>query len=169
MIPAFPGWAQALPPWAYGWTNVVYQTHHYNFPAQYDHDAMRHFIDRELADIRHFKSEWNVPVFAGEFWFGRFDDLYAHWLHGLNELGASWASWTYKVMRHPDSVGADGVQNGANWSFFNNGPARIPDLARDSAAEIAALWDSFVTDNFHANEELVRIYSDSAREGIPQP
>lgn len=158
MVAVFPDWEHALPPAQFGWTNVVYQTHHYNFAAQDHHDGMRAFIHHEIARMDHFRAQWDIPVYAGEFWFANFPDLYDEWLTELNRRGLSWTSWSYKVKNAPGVRGADGIQHGDGWSLYFDAPYPIPDLDRDSAAEIAAKWAAFRTENFKPNQIMQAIY-----------
>lgn len=158
MIAVFPDWEHALPPAQFGWTNVVYQTHHYNFAAQDHHDGMRAFIRHEISRMEQYRDAWGMPVYAGEFWFANFPDLYDEWLSELNRLGLSWTSWSYKVKNAPGVRGADGIQHGDGWSLYFDAPHPIPDLDRDSADEIAAKWAAFRTENFQPNRTMQAIY-----------
>jgi hypothetical protein len=164
MVAVFPDWEHALPPAQFGWTNVVYQTHHYNFAAQDHHDGMRAFIRHEMARMERFRDDWGMPVYAGEFWFAGFTDLYDEWLSGLNRLGLSWTSWSYKVKNPPGARGADGIQHGDGWSLYFDAPYPVPDLDRDTAGEIAAKWAAFRTENFKPNNTMQAIYRRHARQ-----
>jgi hypothetical protein len=162
-IPVFPDWRHAVSPARMGWTNVVYQTHHYSFQAQEHHDGMKGFIAHEIGQMSHYRDLWNVPVYAGEFWFGPFHDLYEHWLEELNRRGLSWTSWTYKVKNSPQSRGPDGVLNGVGWSLFHDNPNPAPDLDYDSFDTIARKWRMFSTVNFRADMAMQAIYRRHAR------
>lgn len=154
IVEAFYTWQQALPPSEYGWRNVVYETHHYNFTAEHDRAAMASWIDGELAQLAYHRAEWNVPVYAGEFWLGPFDDLYTRWLTGLNEIQASWTSWTYKVKR------------GENWGLFRDTTAVDPDINLDPAATIRDRWAAFHTSSFSRDAGLTGIYASAARQPV---
>jgi hypothetical protein len=158
MIAVFPDWEHALPPWQFGWTNVVYQTHHYSFWAQEHHDGMKAFVQHELHRLQDYRQRWGMPVYAGEFWFGAFPDLYDDWLGTLNQLGISWTSWTYKVKNRPDARGPDGILHGVSWSLYYDAPFPAPDLDRDSAVTIAEKWSHFSTDHFQPNAVMHDIY-----------
>ncbi|VTR75537.1 cellulase family glycosylhydrolase [Cellulomonas hominis] len=152
VIAAFYSWENALPPSAYGWTNVMYETHNYAFWAAGDHTAMKRFVDDELARIAYHRGEWQVPVYAGEFWMGGFDDLYSRWLNGLNALHTSWTGWTYKV------------RGGGNWGLFQDSTRPVPDLAVDSAQVIRDKWSGFGTSAFRANTALQTVFRDAAAQ-----
>jgi aryl-phospho-beta-D-glucosidase BglC (GH1 family) len=142
VVAAFHTWENALPPSSYGWTNVMYQTHHYRFSASGDHAAMQQFVDDELARLSQYRALWQVPVYAGEFHMGEFDDLYTRWLAGLNGIHAAWSTWTYKV------------RGGGHWGLFQDNASPVPDLAGDTPETIAATWARFATSDFAPNTRL---------------
>lgn len=149
MIAAFFDWWAASPPTAYGWTNVVYQTHHYQFNNYDDWEMTNAEINRWLKDLAAYQRNWNVPIYAGEFSFGQ-NDLFEKWLNGLNTLNASWTNWSYKI------------KGGGNWGFFINNNNPYPDLQNDSAATIASKWAMFTTAHFAPNTgftNLVKKYT----------
>lgn len=154
ILEAFFDWAQALPPSTYGWTNVMYQTHPYNFDAvnASDYNGLNSFIDAKLQDINNYQQQWNIPVLAGEFWFGQYNDLTGKFLGGLNNLNASWTSWTYKVT------------GGGNWGFYQNNGNPAPDFNNDSAATITSKWTKFATSFFQANTAFQNVFSTYARQ-----
>lgn len=145
VVAAFYTWENALPPSAYGWTNVMYQTHHYRSWATGDHAAMQQFVDEELARLSHYRALWQVPVYAGEFHMGEFDDLYHRWLGGLNGIHAAWTTWTYKV------------RVGGHWGLFQDNTSPVPDLAGDAPETIAAKWARFATSGFVPNTRLQEV------------
>ncbi|MFF2093906.1 cellulase family glycosylhydrolase [Paenibacillus sp. NPDC058174] len=144
MIAAFFDWEQALPPSTYGWTNVVYETHNYNFD-QYDNWSVTNaMMDNWLSKMAQYQTAWNVPVYAGEFSYGQLD-LWEKWLGGLNALNASWSNWSYKV------------RGGGNWGYYNNNNNPVPDIYNDSAATIVAKWNRFQTSYFQPNTGLINV------------
>jgi aryl-phospho-beta-D-glucosidase BglC (GH1 family) len=142
VVAAFHTWENALPPSSYGWTNVMYQTHHYRSWATHDHAAMKQFVDEELARLSQYRALWQVPVYAGEFHLGEFDDLYHRWLTGLNEIHAAWSTWTYKA------------RVGGHWGLFQDNASPVPDLADGTPETIAATWARFATSGFVPNTQL---------------
>lgn len=159
MVAAFFGFGQALPPSTYGWTNVVYQTHHYNFGQANDWNAQNNLIEAGINDLTTYQQQWNVPVYAGEFWFSSYNDLFGKWLSALNAHDISWTNWAYKNKNSPSSAGEDGVPNGINWGFYLNNTNPIPDLNNDSAATISSKWNNFGTSNFQANTDLIDVFT----------
>lgn len=138
IIAAFFDWWAAYPPSTYGWTNVMYETHNYNFDKYDDWNAINNDMDRWLKDMAAYQASWNVPVFAGEFSFGQ-NDLYEKWLAGLNRLNVSWTNWAYKV------------KGGGNWGYFNNNNNPSPNLNSDSKEVIKEKWSKFSTNYFTPN------------------
>lgn len=144
IIAAFFDWWAASPPTTYGWTNVMYQTHHYQFTDYNNWDLTNSEMDRWLKDMASYQKNWNVPVLAGEFSFGQ-DDLTEKWLSGLNALNASWTNWSYKV------------KGGGTWGYYNNNNNPAPNLNTDSAATIASKWSKFTTANFASNTSFQNV------------
>ena len=147
------GFTGIMPPSFYGWTNVVYQTHHYDMPNGKSHAAQHNLVVTALQDIAHFQKEWNVPIFAGEYSLYAFYDVWAEWMTGLNALNVSWTNWTYKVR------GVSTEPGGGNWGFFNNNQNAVPDINNDSADTIAAKWSRFSTAEFTRNSQLIDVVS----------
>lgn len=153
-----PSGFRAIPPPAHhGWTNVVYETHHYDMPNAHDRAAQERLVVEALADIARHQREWNVPVFAGEYSLYGFYDVWARWMTGLNALNVSWTNWTYKIR------GTARDPAGADWGFFHTNRNPIPDVNRDSAGEIAAKWSRFGTAEFTRNERLIEVVSRCAK------
>jgi aryl-phospho-beta-D-glucosidase BglC (GH1 family) len=145
------------PPSYHGWTNVIYQTHHYDMTHPRDWQAQNRLVETALADIAHHQREWNVPVFAGEYSLYGFQDVWAKWMAGMNDLHVSWTNWTYKVR------GVASEPGGGDWGFFNTNPSRIPNMEKDSAEEIAAQWQKFSTNHFQRNDRLIATVSRFAK------
>jgi len=158
VVAAFFSFGQALSPATFGWTNVMYQTHHYNFGQFSDSNAQNQLIENGINDIVNFKQAWNVPVFAGEFWFFNFNDLYGKWLSALNANNVSWANWAYKNRNAPDHLDDGGMANGVNWGFYLNDQNAIPDLQNDSSSTIATKWSRFATSNFQAQNAFINVF-----------
>jgi aryl-phospho-beta-D-glucosidase BglC (GH1 family) len=153
--PAYIGTPSAFagiaPPSLHGWTNVVYQTHHYDMLNAKSRDAQHRLVVGALKDIARFQKEWNVPVYAGEYSLYGFYDVWAEWMAGLNALNVSWTNWTYKVRGTPAEPG------GGDWGFYNNNQNAVPDINNDSADTIAAKWSRFGTAEFTRNDRLIDV------------
>ncbi len=148
-LEAFYDFSYIASPSTYGWTNVVYETHPYdmsgsdptNWTAQYN------TINSALQTLENYKTSWNVPVYAGEFCWYSFNDLWQTWLSALDANGISWSNWSYK------NSADDG-----NWAFYDNCTEPVPDLNNDSSSTIASKWSQFTTNNFTPNTALINIF-----------
>ena len=141
----------------YGWENVVYEYHHYNW--DYNNQSNKSFYTfKKLLGNTH-----KVPVLIGEFnaWgdsrrsTGKRDqtDLEANAgvLEFYNGEGWHWTTWTYKVV---------GTLRNSNWGLFN-ASTLLKDVTKidpetDSYEDILAAWSSVDT------AEHFTLYSDFA-------
>jgi len=138
-------WNLLPTPSTYGWTNVVYEMHPYDFGNSANWTGQNSSVDWWLSQLQAKKAANNVPYFMGEFCLFDFMDLWGKFLGGLNAQGASWTNWTYKV-------------NGGmgNWGYYNQDSGTIgPNIGSDSAATIIADWKTFTTSHYHVNTTLI--------------
>lgn len=141
----------------YGWENVVYEYHHYNW--DYNNQPNKSFYTfKKLLGNTH-----KVPSLIGEFnaWgdsrrsTGKRDqtDLEANAgvLEFYNGEGWHWTTWTYKVV---------GTLRDSNWGLFNASTLHKDvtkiDPEKDSYEDILAAWSSVDT------AEHFTLYSDFA-------
>lgn len=82
-------------PEKYGWENVLYQYHFYNW----NHDGL---VPNELFYALQFGlytlSDFNVPKFVGEFSFFGNDAAWEYYLDQYDQLGWGWTTWSYKTI-----------------------------------------------------------------------
>ena len=148
----------ALPsPEEYGWENVVYEYHHYNWDYNDQSNSSFYTFKRLFGGVH------AVPTLIGEFnaWgdsrrsTGKSDqtDLEANAgvLEFYNGEGWHWTTWTYNVV---------GTLRDSNWGLFNastllNDVTKI-DPETDSYEDILAAWSSVDT------AEHFTLYSDFA-------
>lgn len=140
-------------PAEYGWTNVIYQTHHYMSDRRYDEAAQRAFMEGQLNYVKYYQEHWNVPVYPGEYNFWNHPRIWADWLSGLNEAGIMWSSWTYK------NTDTDPVNS---WGIWQNNSYPTPNLRVDSPEEIRAKWDFFASSFYEYNTSLADVISTNA-------
>lgn len=143
-VEAFPYWNSIVSPSAYGWTNVVYELHNYDWNSS-DYNSQSSSINAWFNDIIWHQNNWNVPVYSGEFTLFSFNDLWEKWLSGLDALGVSWTNWTYKVT------------SGGNWGLYQNNTNPFPDVNNDSSGTISSKLSQFGTSSFQANTSLINI------------
>ena len=129
-------WSMLPPPSQYGWTNVVYEMHEYQFsnPSAANVEAGS---DHQVADFNAHAS-WNVPGFIGEFNdFGNGPSAWEYSVNAYEAAGLSWTLWSYKATHglRPDS-----------WGYYDPTywPA-TPNISTDSSDTIAADWKQWAT------------------------
>lgn len=157
MIASFYSFGQALPPSTYGWTNVMYQTHHYNFNQANDWNAQNTLIESGINDLTQYQTQWNIPVYAGEFWFHNFNDLYGKWYTALNAHNISWTNWAYKNRNPVGNLDAGGIPNATNWGYYLQTSGQVPDINNDSSATIASKWAGFGTSTFQPQTDFINM------------
>ncbi len=153
VVEEFHDWSTAIPPWDYGWENIMYEKHYYDMANANSWDSQNNLIEGALSDIAYMQGQWDVPIYIGEYCWYFFDDLWAKWMSGLNSLDVTWTNWTYKVR------GTESESGGGNWGFYDSNTNDVPDIDRDSLAEIESKWEMFSTDNFQANTGLINVVS----------
>ena len=152
-IAAFFGWGNIAHPSTYGWTNVVYEIHPYDMPNGQDWNAQHTLVVNQLNDLPSRLIDPGVPVLYGEYSLYYFDDIWAEFMAGLNDLDVSWTNWTYKV-RGSQEKGFD------YWGFHNTNLNQVPIMNSDDAATFQTRLARFGTANFRANEPFIDTVSD---------
>jgi hypothetical protein len=80
-------------PEEYGWENMLYQYHFYNWftnIVSYEMFYSLQFLTMTMAD-------YDVPKFVGEFTFFDEKDEWIKWLNQYDQMGWNWAIWNYKA------------------------------------------------------------------------
>ncbi|MBI0329045.1 glycoside hydrolase family 5 protein [Burkholderia plantarii] len=142
-------WDMLPPPSQYGWTNVVYEMHEYQWNANGNASVIDAGADRQATDFANHAS-WNVPGYIGE--FNAFQGGAAAWQHSVtayNNAGLSWTSWAYKAV--------NGVApNYWGWYDPTYWPAR-PNVSTDSAPEIQRKWQLWSTSATFAKNTAINL------------
>jgi endoglucanase len=128
-------WSMLPNPAQYGWTNVVYEMHEY----QYNGSAaqVQQGATNQVTDFNNHAS-WNVPGYIGEFnSMGTGSATWAATKTTYDNAGLSWTMWSYKATHGlvPDSWG---------WYDPTWWPA-TPNISTDSAATISTKWQQWKT------------------------
>lgn len=128
-------------PARYGWTNVMYEYHCYNYDSQTNPEEQLKTVKRKIAAIK--MMDYNVPSYIGETSFFSNTESWRKCLSELNDNDISWTLWTYKVT-------GEGTNS---WGIYN---MRIPDadLQNDSFEEIKTKWAACNTKNAVENKEI---------------
>jgi endoglucanase len=128
-------WSMLPNPSQFGWTNVVYQMHEYQWNQS--EAVVEQGSVNQVNDFNNHAS-YNVPGYVGEFNdFGYGSAAWNFSTNTYNNGGLSWTMWAYKATNGliPDS-----------WGFYD--PtfwATTPNISTDSAATIAADWQQWTT------------------------
>lgn len=138
-------------PELYGWENVVYQYHFYGWDDINNLEYQKKFIDSKV-DYVNQQTNYNVPVFVGEFTFFTNTDSWEYGLKTFDEQGWSYTSWTYKV-----------AGDGSSWGMYtipkNN--ATNVDVNNDSYDDIVKKWSKF---DFKRNDSITDVLSKHFKE-----
>ncbi|MBE6533053.1 MAG: glycoside hydrolase family 5 protein [Ruminococcaceae bacterium] len=84
-------------PEKYGWENVLYQYHFYNW----NHDkgiSNSMFYGLQFALMSIFDTDFDVPKFVGEFSFFGNEGAWEEYLGKFDSLGWGWTVWSYKIV-----------------------------------------------------------------------
>ena len=130
------GW-EALPhPDMFGWKNMLYQMHNYEWSWN-DLDKQKRSVDFQVSEWKKYRA-WKVPCFIGEFNPMAPEDGWKHALSQFDKEGMNWAFWSYKATHGTGSN---------SWGLYNpkEKPA-APNLKTDDAATIRAKWQAIRTD-----------------------
>ena len=80
-------------PEKYGWENVIYEIHLYNWNSQTISNDLFYFAQ----DFTHSLAAHDVPYFIGEFTFFDKSEEWEKWLDEYEKRGWNWCVWTYKA------------------------------------------------------------------------
>jgi len=109
-------WSMLPNPATYGWTNVMYQMHEYQFGSTGDPVAIKAGTDRQVADFNAHKS-WNVPAYVGEFNdFGPAPDPSSVWAYTVQQYqaaGINWSEWSYKSSNGSGTTAGESITGSA--------------------------------------------------------
>jgi aryl-phospho-beta-D-glucosidase BglC (GH1 family) len=146
------GWGSLPAPGQFGWTNVMYQQHSY----EWDWRSLPKQIantDRQVADWQQHQ-KWNVPCLIGEFNCMAPEQGWRYTLDQFNRNNMSWTIWAYK------SANGGGEDS---WGVYNCRLPKppVPDLLKDSAEEIKAKWSAWGEGAFVPNPMLARVLNDA--------
>lgn len=162
----FKGMDGMADPADYGWTNVVYSTHVFEWSAR-DFDHFKSTIDLYDLFFRMAQESRNVPFFIGSF-SGIHDDPWAYQsvsyiLEWFEKYGWSWSLWTYKAIQDP--IAADLWDDRSSWGVFSRltGSFSRPDLYNDDFSEIARKFNSYAGLDLEVNQVLLDLLTSVVR------
>lgn len=151
------GW-EALPhPDLFGWKNILYQVHHYEW--DWNHP------EKQMAGVDFQVAEWNknkplgVPAYMGEFNLMGVEGAWHHALKQYSASGMHWSLWSYKATH---GTGSD------SWGLYNPVKKDAPNLLTDDAATIRAKWQDIETGKTYAlNPMLDRVLKTALKPAVP--
>lgn len=131
-------------PTDYGWENVVYQIHVYNWAG--NNISTQQFWSFKMLDL--LAMQFELPLYVGE-WnaFSLKEDWdYAFNFYDSQNIG--WCVWSYKT------------HDSGNWGFYGSNGYGIADITNDSYETIADKWSHVKTNTdgrYPANQALIDI------------
>ena len=145
----------------YGWENVLYQYHFYNWNHS---SGVSNEMFYSLMYSLYSQSNYNVPTLVGEFNFFGDKESWSKYLVQYDELGWGWTIWSYKVVSvgwWDSSWGL--VVNKLNLQNDANTPIEDYKLKLDIRTatydEIMEVWSSEYT-QYNGQEGSYKIYRD---------
>ena len=138
-------WSMLPAPSAYGWTNIVYSMHEYQFGG--NTAAVETGSDNQVVDFDNHLS-WNIPDYIGE-WndMGNGAACYDYSISDYNNAGINWTMWAYKAT-------AGLLPNGWGWYDPTFWPT-TPNVSTDPAATISNDWQQWKTTSSFGNNAAV--------------
>lgn len=130
-------------PKQYGWHNVAFSIHQYDFNAK-PADQLK-ALQSTLNKVKAVEKKRGVPVYIGEFNVPDTDSkTLAKFVGALNDAQLPWTMWTYKVV-------TSGSSKNSVWGLYRN-TTSVPglDVAHDSEAQLLAKIDAMRTENLQA-------------------
>lgn len=125
----------------YGWSNVMYEYHCYNYDSLTNPEDQLATVKRKMQAIQ--MMDYNVPSYIGETSFFSNPESWKKCLAELNSHDISWTLWTYKVTGNGDN----------SWGIYNM-PISSADVATESFESIKAKWQACNTENAVENREI---------------
>lgn len=131
----------AMPqPKQYGWSNIVYEYHHYAWNMMSSTEGI--VFHSSLEATREALQNFGVPTLIGEFTCFGNDEAWRQSLAIYNKLGMHWTTWTYKVRGRNEA--------GDPWWGIYEADIPQADIKNGSKEEILAIWRQTATEGMKA-------------------
>lgn len=144
VIGAFYSYDDIGNPFDYNWTNVVYETHHYN-DSDHSYNGQVGFANGQITYLKQYQEAYNIPLLAGEYNFFPISDAWLTFMNTLNSLNIAWTSWTYK---NTDTDFSN------NWGLFLAPDAVAVNWQEDSLETIKEKLSHYQTSYYQENTFL---------------
>jgi len=124
----------------YGWTNVMYEYHHYTWDYISDLDGQKKSCESLISSINN--ANYGVPTYIGEFTCFGVEDAWNYVMNRFNDEGIHYTSWSYKTT------------NSGSWGIYNEKNTNKVNHSSDSEATIKNNWgaNSIGTGNKSSND-----------------
>lgn len=124
----------------YGWTNVMYEYHHYTWDYISDLDGQKKSCESLISSINN--ANYGVPTYIGEFTCFGVEDAWNYVMNRFNDEGIHYTSWSYKTT------------NSGSWGIYNEKNTNKVNPSSDSEATIKNNWgaNSIGTGNKSSND-----------------
>lgn len=149
MEDGYKGIATIPDPKKYGWENVAFSVHQYNFNGK-NTDAHLKSLDGMMSAIERTERAKNVPVYMGEFGVPGADKaMLNRFVKKLGENDVDWTMWNYKGV-----FGWGGEGN--SWAMVHNkdGLEKL-DVHQDSPEELLRKISAFKTEKLFTGQSIV--------------
>lgn len=144
-------------PEKYGWENVLYQYHFYNWSSDLTPNWL--FYDFMYAQLS--VTDFDVPKLVGEFNFFGDKGAWMEYLNQYDQTGLGWTIWSYKTISVGYWDSSWGVMVNRMWLLPDeNGNTRLKmDLRTASYEEILEVWSNQQTDD-GSNDGQYKVHKD---------
>lgn len=149
----YKGFSTMPMPSQYGWSNVVYSTHLYDFGAS-SPQAHLDSLNAQLPGILQTRTLRNVPVFVGEFNLEPNNSPAAmtQSTKTMTDNGIAWTLWTYKTVATSGPMGF--------WGYYSNSHAvNALNPFLDSEATLTAKLSQVRTENLAIPSGLAAVFT----------
>ena len=141
------GWDARPHPDLFGWNNVIYQLHNYEWDWN-NLGKQKRSVDFQVSEWRKHNSD-GVPALIGEFNPMGNEEAWNYALQQFSAAGLHWTFWSYKATH---GTGTD------SWGLYNPVKKDAPNLLTADAATIRAKWQAAGTAGSYAiNPMLERV------------
>ncbi len=110
----------------YGWTNVMYEYHHYTWDYISDLDGQKRSCDSLINSVNN--ANYGVPTFIGEYTCFGLEDAWNYVMDKFNNAGWHYTSWAYKT------------NNSGSWGIYQEKTTDKVNPASDSVSSIQTKW-----------------------------
>ena len=133
------GTANLPKPSDYGWSNVMYEYHHYTWNYISDLQGQKDSCKNLINSINN--ANYGVPTYIGEYTCFGLEDAWTYVMDEFNKAGWNYTSWAYKT------------NDSGSWGIYQEKTTQKVNPTSDSLADIKVKWskDSIGTGSKSSN------------------